>query len=134
MDFIYPHLALGSLDDVPLFPDGCITRVLTLCEARPHTEILAIYRPIPDEIWLPSHVWQGLVDDLRDLLINQHTVLVHCRLGVSRSPGLVTAYLARHHSMTLNEALQYVSEKRSCVKIHEETLRGIREWHHGPSL
>ena len=124
---ILPTLFLGCLSDVPCCPAHGITHTLTLCEQRPESGILLVHRPIPDETWLPGVVWQGLVLDLHELLAHRHTVLVHCRLGVSRSPALVAAYLATYHHKTFFQAWAWLKEQRPVIHVHAETLRGVLE-------
>lgn len=134
MDFLLPRLALGCFEDVPFAYSAGITRILTLCEACPTSDTIILHCPIPDEVWLPRDVWNGLIEQLSYLLDSGQSVLVHCRLGVSRSPTLVAAYLAcAGYELTLESALAYVHSKRACVKPHSETWRGMREWWEGRS-
>lgn len=54
------------------------------------------------------------VDALEKLLQAEHTVLVHCSAGVNRSPSVVVAYLHWTQHMPLEEALEYVRQRRAC--------------------
>jgi len=51
-------------------------------------------------------------DWIHDRLQRGEKVLVHCLVGVERSPLTVVWYLMRHHNMTLQEAYELVIEKR----------------------
>lgn len=42
-------------------------------------------------------------------------VYVHCSAGLNRSPTVIIAYLVRHRSMTLEEALAWVMGRHDCV-------------------
>ena len=137
MDWILHRLACGSLDDAVALathpPARSIERVLTLSEQRcPTFPSLTYeqYHPIPDEVWLPRDLWQVRVDTLRVLLQNGSTVLVHCRLGRSRSPALCAAYLIAC-GMGCDEARAFVETKRSETRMHSETWRGVVEWARG---
>ncbi len=130
MDLILPRLYLGSLDDghhayAPL------TRVINLHEDAYDSAILTLHRPIPDEMWLPPHVWHELVRTVHVLMRQGQTVLVHCRLGVSRAPTLIAAYLMQTQGVTAEGALALLQSKRSVVKPHTQTWRGMCEWHAG---
>ena len=136
MDQILDRLWLGTFADAAAFAEPTtqmfpLSAILTLCEAKPVVAqgIEHIHAPIPDEVYLPRAVWVELVHALTTLLHDGHTVLVHCRLGVSRSPALVAAYLARcGHSRDLAAALVYLVARRGCVAPHAETWRGILDY------
>ncbi|KAL1140645.1 hypothetical protein AAG570_000575, partial [Ranatra chinensis] len=58
-------------------------------------------------------------------------VLVHCKMGVSRSASVVIAYAMKAYSWDLKKALNYVQNKRNCIKPNSnfisqlETYEGI---------
>ncbi|KPI86676.1 Dual specificity phosphatase-like protein [Leptomonas seymouri] len=45
-------------------------------------------------------------------------VLVHCRRGISRSPAIVVGYLMASEHRSYEEALRFVTERRSCVSLN----------------
>jgi protein-tyrosine phosphatase len=56
-------------------------------------------------------------------------VLLHCRLGKSRSVALCAAYLAYcGFSDTPDNALLYIYAKRPIASVHPETWRGVVNW------
>eukprot|EP00771_Trimastix_marina_P000558 gnl/Trimastix_PCT/1577.p1 GENE.gnl/Trimastix_PCT/1577~~gnl/Trimastix_PCT/1577.p1 ORF type:complete len:276 (+),score=28.93 gnl/Trimastix_PCT/1577:329-1156(+) len=55
-------------------------------------------------------------------------VLVHCRLGQSRSATVVIAYLMRHLRMSLDAAVQDVVRKRPSVNPNHGFLRQLMAW------
>lgn len=138
MDQILDRLWLGDFEDAAAYADLStqafpMQAILTLCEAAPILvpPILTqhIHAPIPDEVCLPREVWAELLHALTDLLHSRASVLVHCRLGVSRSPALVAAYLAQcGHSRDIDAAVRFVTARRNVVQIHPETRRGVENW------
>lgn len=136
MNKILDRLWLGNFEDAAAYATPAsqafpFDAVLTLCEAAPPVaaQLQHIHAPIPDEMWLPPAVWAELCHALGELLHHRASVLVHCRLGVSRSPALVAAYLARcGHSGDVEAALRFVTERRTVVRVHAETWRGVVEY------
>ncbi|KAJ8680090.1 hypothetical protein QAD02_015877, partial [Eretmocerus hayati] len=58
-------------------------------------------------------------------------VLVHCKMGVSRSASVVIAYAMKAYNWDFSQALKHVKEKRNCIKpnnsflLQLETYQGI---------
>ncbi|XP_017782258.1 PREDICTED: protein phosphatase Slingshot isoform X3 [Nicrophorus vespilloides] len=58
-------------------------------------------------------------------------VLVHCKMGVSRSASVVIAYAMKAYNLKFDKAMEYVKDKRSCIKPNTnflsqlETYQGI---------
>ncbi|KAL5015802.1 hypothetical protein ScPMuIL_005391 [Solemya velum] len=59
--------------------------------------------------------WNNTYDFIQKARKMGSKVLVHCRMGISRSASTVMAYLMKEYRMSANEAYDYVKEKRSCV-------------------
>lgn len=55
--------------------------------------------------------------------LQSHSVLVHCRAGVCRSPVVVVDYLTRATDLSVQDALEHVKAKRDCVDPREEFLQ-----------
>jgi len=62
---------------------------------------------------------QRLLPEIRQQILNNKGVLVHCMQGASRSATIVAAYLIKYHDMTADEALEYMKSKRSCVNPNQ---------------
>lgn len=58
-------------------------------------------------------------------------VLVHCKMGISRSASVVIAYAMKAYNWDFGQAIKHVKEKRSCIKPNKsfvsqlETYQGI---------
>lgn len=132
MEQILERLWLGNFEDAEVAHLSAFPKfgaLVTLCEAAPQTPLALFHSPIPDEIYLPASVWQCRVELLVQLQDSLVTTLVHCRLGVSRSPALVAAYLAYRNVMPdVTKALGYVMGRRNVVKVHEATWQGVEAW------
>lgn len=55
-------------------------------------------------------------------------VLVHCKMGVSRSGSSVIAYAMKQQRWTLDTALSYVRERRSIVKPNEGFMKQLQTY------
>jgi hypothetical protein len=126
LNWILDRLALGSQEDGQNALPGEISCLLNIGQHAyvPHPGIAITYRPIADEVYLPSATWVGLVNLLSGFLRRGEHVLVHCRLGKSRSPALVVAYLMQC-GMGAAQALEWVKARHPMVAIHDETWRGM---------
>lgn len=49
-------------------------------------------------------------------------ILVHCACGVSRSTTLCCAYLIKHHSMSIEQALTHLRARRHIVQPNSAFL------------
>eukprot|EP00644_Phytophthora_capsici_P015562 jgi/Phyca11/536984/estExt2_fgenesh1_pg.C_PHYCAscaffold_700028 len=54
-------------------------------------------------------------------------ILVHCNKGVSRSSSMVVAYLMKQRSMTFEQALDFVVERRPVANPNESFRRQLQE-------
>lgn len=59
------------------------------------------------------------------LLPQRKKVLVHCRLGVSRSASIVLAYLLKNSDKSLKEVWKEVREKRPIVKPNPSFIKQL---------
>lgn len=58
-------------------------------------------------------------------------VLVHCRVGVSRSVTMVSAYLMRHEGLNPWEALNFIQQKREIIDPQVNTYTSAIQWRYG---
>lgn len=70
----------------------------------------------------------GTVAFLHDAIASGGCVLVHCLQGVSRSTSVVVAYLIRHHSMSLRQAVTHVRQNRPGAEPNRGFWRQLRAW------
>lgn len=82
-------------------------------------------RRLPVQDFSPDALRENLprcVDAVKELLAVGHTVFVHCNVGVNRSPSICIAYLHWIVGRTLDDAVEHVTQCRSC----EPYLEAIR--------
>lgn len=55
-------------------------------------------------------------------------VLVHCKMGISRSAATVTAFAMKEYRMSLKEALSHVKGRRSVVNPNDGFVAQLRDY------
>ncbi len=61
----------------------------------------------------------------------QGPVLLHCVMGISRSPTLALCYLRHRHGMPLPEALELICARRVQAHPHPLFLRLVEDYYRG---
>ncbi|CAG8769285.1 16571_t:CDS:2, partial [Cetraspora pellucida] len=59
------------------------------------------------------------------------SVLVHCEMGISRSPTVVIAYIMRSQKKSLKDALAFVKEKRSVTRPNTGFYEQLKKFESG---
>lgn len=55
-------------------------------------------------------------------------VLVHCKMGISRSASVVIAYAMKAYNWDFDQALKHVKEKRSCIKPNRNFIAQLETY------
>lgn len=55
-------------------------------------------------------------------------VLVHCKMGISRSASVVIAYAMKAYNMEFDQAIRHVREKRNCIKPNKNFLTQLETY------
>ncbi|XP_076473112.1 LOW QUALITY PROTEIN: uncharacterized protein LOC143302355 [Babylonia areolata] len=55
-------------------------------------------------------------------------VLVHCKMGISRSASTVIAYLMKENQWSLDEAFAFVKERRSCIRPNKGFMEQLQTY------
>ncbi|XP_054890056.1 protein phosphatase Slingshot homolog 3 [Poeciliopsis prolifica] len=76
---------------------------------------------------LLSH-WPNTYNFIKSARKSGQAVLVHCKMGVSRSASTVIAYAMKQQHWSLDEALSYVRDRRSIVKPNDGFLKQLQTY------
>jgi len=130
MHFVTPDLAIGRRVDAEdgqnLVAHG-IQAMLSLCPVmRPEGIACQLSVDVKDRAELPAEAMQEAVAFLRKQIQAGRRVLVHCEMGLSRSPSIVVAYLHAVHGMPIDSAVALVKERHSMATPHPLLLASIR--------
>lgn len=77
--------------------------------------------------WRHSSHLDTCCDFVQNQLDANHVVLVHCRMGVSRSASVVIAYIMRKYKRSLDDALKEVKKQRR-INPNQNFLRQFKVW------
>ncbi|XP_072882955.1 dual specificity protein phosphatase 5 [Hemitrygon akajei] len=119
---ILPFLYLGSayhasrpdfLDDLHI---TALLNVSRSCAEYFKSNYLYKFIPVEDSASadISSH-FQEAIDFIDHVRHTGGKVLVHCEAGVSRSPTICLAYLMKSKQLRLDEAFDYIKERRSTI-------------------
>ncbi|XP_070701728.1 dual specificity protein phosphatase 18 [Pempheris klunzingeri] len=106
------NAALVSQKGITLIVNATLSHA---CPAYPGVECVRV--PVSD---LPSARLGDHFDRVAERIHGNHAggTLVHCAVGMSRSPALVMAYLMRYRGVTLCQAHRWVQESRPYVRLN----------------
>lgn len=76
---------------------------------------------------LLSH-WTDTFNFINTARKSGQAVLVHCKMGVSRSASTVIAYTMKHYCWPLDVTLAYVKERRSIIKPNEGFMKQLQTY------
>ncbi|XP_041916813.1 protein phosphatase Slingshot homolog 3 [Alosa sapidissima] len=72
--------------------------------------------------------WKNTYTFINSARQSGQAVLVHCKMGVSRSASTVMAYLMKQQGLTLEEALSYVRECRPIVQPNDGFMQQLQTY------
>lgn len=83
------------------------------------------YKGFPDD-WYPPHSYIEEILSFIDQHIKDGKVLVHCAMGISRSGGIIVAWILKENpTWGWNDAMDYINKSRlifPAVEIRESVL------------
>ncbi len=131
---VAPGLYLGpeypTRNKTLLHRDG-ITHILTCCGTNPLFPDEFTYLILEAEDTCEENIsryFQSSFDFIRDALNNSGKVLIHCQMGLSRSPTILIAYLMSSMNISFAIAHSLVKRARGFISINEGFLKQLVEF------
>ncbi|MEH6473150.1 MAG: dual specificity protein phosphatase [Halopseudomonas sp.] len=137
MHLVTPLLAIGSRDDAAnpeLLQRFEIDAVLSLEPVRLLKQVSCqMILRVQDRIALPDATIEQAIDFLQLQIRQGRRVLVHCQMGISRSPALVLAYLQQHPcdsfcDLTLAQAQTRLQQIRPQAEPHPALIESLQRY------
>ncbi|CAG8588825.1 25510_t:CDS:2 [Dentiscutata erythropus] len=116
-----------------------ITDILTVAQdIKPRFPKSFVYKVIPirdNESQDISKYFEETFMFIQNVLDQEdRRILVHCEMGMSRSPTVVIAYIMRSQKKSLKEAVIFVKERKSFVRPNSGFYRKLKEFESELSL
>ena len=64
---------------------------------------------------------------IHENVTNDRKVLVHCSAGKSRSVSIVAVYLMKYKGMNVNEALDFIKNKRNMINPNSGFVNALKK-------
>lgn len=133
MDFVRPWLAIGGVGeaaDAALRRQHGIGAVLSLLPVEFDGGEAHLTLSIADRVALPAAAIRTATAFIERQRRAGRTTLLHCQMGISRSPAVAACYLHEYAGLPLPEALHEVSRARPQADPHPALLDSIAK-HYG---
>lgn len=113
-----------------------ITAIVNLMEDNlynpTHLGIAYLHKGFPDDFYIPHNYLEEILHFIDTHLKNSGRVLVHCSMGISRSGGIVVAWLLKENpTWSWRDTISYVSKTKfisPAVEIRESILDYLEKY------
>lgn len=132
MTRIWERLWVGGLTDAERLArknPNRIATVISLCEQSIEgkaASILYIHLPIEDDEPVPVRQFEAVMSAIA-VNIRKGNVLVHCAVGLSRSPTAVAGYLHRVGYKNIDAAIEEIRRVRPDIDPSTNLLSSVKE-------
>ncbi|XP_033099533.1 uncharacterized protein LOC117103136 [Anneissia japonica] len=72
--------------------------------------------------------WDDTYKFIKNVKVAGSKVLVHCKMGVSRSASTVIAYIMKEYKWPLKKAFEFVKQKRKCIRPNSAFMNQLVEY------
>lgn len=139
---IYPWLFIGTISDannLEILNENGFKSIISCCHEIPinlSPNISYHHHPVTDHPDTPLIDTIILINDILEYNFNNNIkTLIHCKMGISRSPSFVIGYLILKRNMSFDDAHSFIVEKRNCVEINlgfYKELENLSNPNHSP--
>lgn len=120
-NMVLPHLYIGSIESRTLIPKLKIRHVF--CFISSIRTIRVNEKTVNEYYYLINDSRNTNLKPILDKCLSQihqarvakENVLVHCKMGKSRSAAIIIAYLMKYEKMCFSDAFTHLKNKRSCI-------------------
>lgn len=130
IDFITDWLAVGAREDAlsaEALSTAGIDFVLSLVLDAEAPGVRQVQLEVDDRKPLPAWTIARAVEIIASEIDAGRRVLVHCHMGISRSPAIVLCYLHERCGLSMPKALAVLRRARPCAAPHPVLLASIAE-------
>lgn len=132
-DFITPQVVIGSRRDAENDDALIHHRIDAVLSFAPIERPMPVARQLSlhlqDRVALPAEVIEEAVAFLREQVSRGRRVLVHCEMGMSRSPAIVACYLHEEHGLDIDAALRQIRAVRPAADPHPALVASMRDYY-----
>lgn len=128
MDFVTPQLAIGALSeaaDPRMLRQSGIDAVVSLLAVDFSAGEARLTLPIPDRVALTAESIRTVTAFIEHQRLAGRKTLLHCQMGISRSPALAACYLHEYADYSLADALEEVRRARPLADPHPALLASM---------
>ncbi|KAM4032634.1 protein phosphatase Slingshot homolog 3 isoform 2-T2 [Anomaloglossus baeobatrachus] len=132
---IFPYLYLGSewnASNLEELQKNKISHILNVTREIdnffPETFTYLNIRVLDEESTNLLQYWKETHRFISSARLKGTRVLVHCKMGVSRSASTIIAYAMKEYEWTFEEAFKHVKERRSIVQPNNGFLRQLQTY------
>lgn len=130
MNYITDNIYLGSHEALlypTLLQQKGITHILTIHELHVpyYIQQQCIHKQIPIKDQPQENITKIIPEALK-FIYSSDTILIHCKVGKSRSPLIVISYLMNKYNILFDEAYSFVSKKRN-ININDGFVQQLQK-------
>jgi protein tyrosine phosphatase len=128
---IIPGLYLSGIEGIKEIRENGISYVISLMKNTPifDSDIKHMKIEIDDgygqDIHKYFHETHIFIDEA---FANNKNILVHCRMGISRSATIIISYIMKRYKIQLDEAIKFVKRKRPIIDPNFDFYISLRKF------
>jgi len=113
---------------------GCIFNVAKGCKNMYQQNYDYVCVPFDDDTYIPKNILDTVIMMMKDYCDKNVNILVHCRMGKSRSVFVVAYYLLKHCNMTIDKVITYIKSKKTDIAISNIFIEQLKQYHNSNSI